>query len=200
MQSLMERPIDYTAAREAMINSQLRTSGVNAGWVLQRMRDVPRETFVPAAQRIAAYSDRAVRLDEGHFLAAPVFYGMLLQEAQPTPADRVLIVSPAADYLTTLVRPLVSEVLSQTPEEALQPGDTVGDITLLLIDGAGEQLPATLPARLAPGGRAAGGIIRNGVQRLATGRVVGSELVWQPVIEMGIPRLPEFDAPKKWQF
>ena len=43
-------------ARRAMIDSQLRTSGVNAPWVLDRMRAVPREDFLPATAQGFAYN------------------------------------------------------------------------------------------------------------------------------------------------
>ena len=66
---------DFTAARRAMIDSQLRTSGVNAPWVLARMNAVPREDFVPAAAREVAYTDRAVPLGDGRMLAAPLVHG-----------------------------------------------------------------------------------------------------------------------------
>src|SRR5690606_40643849 len=47
-----ERPAaGFEAARRAMIDSQLRTEGVNAEWVLRRMADVPRERFVPESAR-----------------------------------------------------------------------------------------------------------------------------------------------------
>lgn len=200
MQSLSEDVIDFAAARAAMINSQLRTSGVNAEWVLARMRSVPREDHVPAHARAAAYTDRAIRLDDAHSLAAPVFYGMMLQEARPLPDDRVLIVSPAPGYLAELVRPLVASVEVLSPAEAVEPGDGSGDATLLLIDGAAEQIPPALAARLTADGRAVGGIIRNGVQRLANGRPAGGALAMQPILEMGIPPLPELAAPKGWRF
>ena len=200
MQSLTQDRTDFAAARLAMINSQLRTSGVNAAWALARMRDVPRETFVPPAQSAMAYSDRAIHLNDGYSMAAPVFYGMMLQEARPVPHDRALVVSTAPAYLAELFRPLVSEVTALTPAEAFERSAVEGDVTLLLIDGAAEQVPGTVTARLAPGGRAVGGIIRDGVQRLATGRVVGGELVFQPIMEMGIPRVSEFDKPKEWRF
>jgi protein-L-isoaspartate(D-aspartate) O-methyltransferase len=50
---------DFAAARRAMIDSQLRVSGVTAGFVLARMAAVPREDFVPAAVRGQADADRA---------------------------------------------------------------------------------------------------------------------------------------------
>ena len=37
------------AARKAMLDSQLRTSGINAAYALARMGEVAREDFVPAA-------------------------------------------------------------------------------------------------------------------------------------------------------
>ena len=81
----------YTA-RRAMIDSQLRTSGVNEEYVLARMLAVPREDFLPADKASVAYIDRAVMLGEGGHLAAPLFYGKLLMEAAPAPDDRVLVV------------------------------------------------------------------------------------------------------------
>lgn len=200
MQSSTDDPLDHAAARQAMIDSQLRTSGVNANWALARMRAVPRETFVPAALHAAAYTDRAIKVRADYSLAAPVFYGMVLQEARPASHDRVLIVSPEGGYLQALVQPLVAEVRTLSPAEAIRDSSGAGEYSLLLIDGAAEQVPVSLAAHLAPDGRAVGGIILNGVQRLATGRVAGGELVFQPVLEMGIPRLAEFDKPKGWRF
>ena len=52
--------IDMTAARKAMIDSQLRTSGVNEPFVLARMAAVAREDFVPEGAKPIAYMDRAV--------------------------------------------------------------------------------------------------------------------------------------------
>src|SRR3546814_7707644 len=53
------------AARKAMIDSQLRTSGVNEDFVLARMAAVPREAFVPAEANSVAVMDRALALGEG---------------------------------------------------------------------------------------------------------------------------------------
>ena len=58
------------AARRAMIDSQLRPSGVNEPRVLAAMARIPREDFVPVAMRSAAYIDRAIALGDGRFLAA----------------------------------------------------------------------------------------------------------------------------------
>lgn len=185
-------------ARRAMIDSQLRTSGINDAWVLEAMNAIPREDFVPENARAAAYIDRAVPLGNGRFLAAPLVHGRMLAEAAPTSADTVLIVSGSAGYLAALVRPLVATV------EIRDPADTAklkkGAYSLILIDGAAEELPASIAAALAEGGRIVGGLVARGVTRLAIGRAVAGAVAWLPLTDIGIPVLPEFAAPRPWTF
>jgi len=109
MTSLNQQPVDqgFAAARKAMIDSQLRVSGVNTESVCERMAVVPRENFVPEAARGFAYMDRSIPLGDGRFLAAPLVHGKMLEEAAPTPADRALLVDGGSGYLAELLRPLV---------------------------------------------------------------------------------------------
>ncbi len=171
----MTATIDFAAARRAMLDSQLRTSGVNDPLVLERMGAVAREDFVPAAARATAYIDRAIPLDNGRRLAAPLFYGMLLAEAKPTIADRALVIESGAGYLAELLRPLVGSVEVVAPEEAVAATRRKSDFTLLAIDGAIEHLPAALVKRLADEARVVTGLAANGVTRLAVGRRSGAE-------------------------
>ncbi len=82
----------FAAARKAMVDSQLRVSGVNADFVRERMGAVAREDFVPKSAQAIAYMDRAVPLGNGRFLAAPLVQGKMLEEAVPTARDKVLLV------------------------------------------------------------------------------------------------------------
>jgi protein-L-isoaspartate(D-aspartate) O-methyltransferase len=181
-----------------MIDSQLRTSGVNDLFVLERMNAVPREDHVPESARGVAYMDRAIAFDEGGHIAAPVFYGALLREARPVAEDSVLIVDGGSGYLPALIEPLVASVKAITPESA--QGTLRGTYSLILVDGAVEVFPATLTRRLADDGRVLTGLIENGVTRLAAGRPAGGGIGWLRLAEMGIPRLAVFDAPKRWTF
>jgi protein-L-isoaspartate(D-aspartate) O-methyltransferase len=189
----------FEAARKAMIDSQLRTSGVNAEWVLRRMDAVAREQFVPEAARGFAYIDRAVSLGHGKYLAAPVVQGMILQEARPVPADRALVVDGGSGYLAELVRPLVGSLDVVAPADAVA-WRTGSDYTLLLVDGAAEALPDALVKRLADGARVVTGWVRDGVTGLAYGRKAGGEVALLPLAEIGVPVLPEFALPKGWSF
>jgi len=190
----------FAAARKAMIDSQLRVSGVNAGFVLARMAAVPREEFVPAAVRGQAYADRATPLGDGRYLAAPLVQGRMLEEARPDARDNVLLVDGGSGYLAELVRPLVGSLTVIRPEEAVAGTVADGQFTLLMIDGAIEQLPAALAARLADGARVVTGQMLRGVTRLAAGVKAAGDVVLTPLAEIGIPELPEFAAPKGWSF
>ena len=196
-----ERPeAGHRAARRAMIDSQLRTSGVNADFVLRRMGAVAREDFVPESARGFAYIDRAIALGHGRHLAAPVVQGMMLQEARPTAADRALLVDGGSGYLAALLRPLVGTLEVVTADQAVGKSRKGGDFTLLMIDGAVEQLPDALVRRLADQGRVVTGVVANGVSRLAIGRKAAGHVALLPLAELGIPALPGFAAPKEWSF
>lgn len=186
-------------ARRAMIDSQLRVSGVNEEWVLAAFARTPREDFVPTAAKGHAYIDRAIPLDGGHALPAPLVHGRMLGEAAPTAQDKVLLVSCGSDYLAALLRPLVAE-LDVVPAADAVKRKGKGGYTLLLIDGAIEQLPAGLAAELAEGGRIVTGLVEAGVTRLAAGRMIAGSAALLPLAEIGIPVLGEFAAPKRWSF
>ena len=189
---------DFAAARKAMIDSQLRTSGVNEPFVIERMSSVARENFVPESAKSTAYMDRAIRLEEGGYLPAPLFHGAMLAEASPKTDDKVLVVDGGSGYLTALVEPLVDSVKTITPAEALKAKK--GDYSLVLIDGAIEHVPANMAKVVADGGRIVTGMVERGVTRLATGRNASKALALLPLTEMGIPRMGAFDKPESWSF
>jgi len=218
-----ERHDTSLAQRKAMIDSQLRTSGVNEPWILEAMGALAREDFVPEAMRSAAYIDRAIPLGGGRMLAAPLVQGRMLAEARPTGADKALLVGDGAGYLAALLRPLVGSLDAVDPSDAAQPiaggpiaggpiaggpiaggpiagGPIAGGYSLVVIDGAIETLPQPLCDSLADDGRIVTGQVLRGVTRLAVGRKAAGKVALLPLAEIGIPPLPEFAAPKRWSF
>ncbi len=196
-----ERPgtVDFAAARRAMIDSQLRPSGVNDPAVLDAFARIAREEFVPAAARGHAYIDRAIPLGNGGALAAPLFHGRMLTEAAPVADDRVLVVSGGSGYLAALAELLSGSVTVITAADAAA-GKAKGRFSLILVDGAIEQLPDSLSARLEDAGRLVTGLVERRVTRLAIGRKAAGAVALLPLAEMGIPVLAEFAAPKRWSF
>lgn len=196
-----ERPDagNFAEARRAMIDSQLRTSGVNELFVLNAMAGVARENFVPEAARSAAYIDRAIPLGDGRFLAAPVVQGMILTEAAPKATDRALLIGDGKGYLAALLSPLVGSLDAVMPAD-LSTKSGNGGYSLVVIDGAVEELPAGIEQLLADDGRLVTGVVERGVTRLAAGRKAAGAISLLSLAEIGIPVLPEFAAPKRWSF
>lgn len=191
---------NFSAARRAMIDSQLRTSGVNEEYVLARMMAVPREDYLPEDKAGLAYIDRSVALGLDGYLASPLFYGKLLLEAAPSRDDRALVIEGGTGYLADLLRPLVSSVETVTAADA-SAGNLPNDpFTLVLFDGAIERLPQEVADCVDDGGRIVAGLVNRGVTRLASGRKIVGKVALTPVEDLGIPVLEAFNAPKTWSF
>ena len=184
--------------RRAMIDSQLRVSGVNDPAVLAAMDEVAREDFVPAERRSVAYADRAIPLGGGRVLAPALTHGQMLVEAQVSPEDKVLIVSGGSGYLEAVVRRLCPQVT--VVDAGAVKSAKGGPFSLLLVDGAVEQVPAELAKQLDDAGRMVTGLVESGVTRLATGRKIGGSVALFALAEADFAPLPEFAAPRKWSF
>ena len=192
--------MDYKTARRAMIDSQLRTSGVNEPFVLERMGTVAREDFVPESARGTAYMDRALPLGDGRFLASPVAHGRMLAEAHPRPGERVLVVENGNGYLAELVRPIVQSVDTVDAEAVATGTSKAKDYDLVLVDGAIEEASKALVKAVADNGRIVTGLMERGVSRLAVGRRSGDRLAFDTVADTNLPVLAVFNRKKEWSF
>ncbi len=190
------RTPDFAAARQAMIDSQLRPQGVTNPAVLAAMASVPREQFVPEAARALAYSDRPIDLGEGRALMPPAALGKLVTELEPRPGERVLVVGSGNGYAAKVLDSLGLDV--DEAEEHHSAGKALYDI--IRIDGAVEDIPAGLVARLAPHGRLGAAIAENGVTRLAVGHVAGGVLGLRRFADGGVPLIPGFTRPRPFTF
>src|SRR5438270_14094467 len=103
---------DYSAARAAMVDSQLRPQGVSDPAVLQAMSTVPREQFVPDQSRPLAYVDRAIAIGAGRFLAAPAVLGQLLTQMAPERGQRALVVGAGTGYSAAILMAMGLEVVA----------------------------------------------------------------------------------------
>lgn len=214
----IQQPIpDFAAAREAMLESQLRPQGVSDPAVLEAMGRVPREKFLPSDTRSVAYVDRAVPVGEGRFLPAPAVLGQLLTQMKLEPGQRVLVVGAGTGYSAAVLSAMdlqvdalecdaalaaaARELGANVIEAPLQEGHPVGaPYHQILIDGAVEHIPDALIEQLAEGGRLGGAIIDRGVTRLVIGRKAGGAFGTLSIGDAGVPPLPGFSRPKAFTF
>lgn len=104
--------IDFTLARDTMVDSQVRTWDVLDPVVLDAMKSLPRELFVPTAMRGLAYADMEIPLGDGECMMAPKVEGRLLQALDISGSDSVLEIGTGTGYLTALLATLADRVTS----------------------------------------------------------------------------------------
>ena len=178
----------FDVARRVMVASQLRPQGVTDARVLAAMGSVPRQDHVPAGSQAVAYGDRPLRLDDGSPMMPPAELGLLLTRLAPLPGERALVVGGGGGYAAALLRHIGLDVAT-----AGDPGS--GQVDVILVEGAIDQLPEGVAKRLATDGRVGAAIVEDGVTRLAIGRVVtgssGSDTVrFNSFAEAQVPVLP----------
>ncbi len=91
--------MDTLAARQQMVDQQIRAWEVLDPRVLDVFSAVPREAFVPAAYRELAFADTPIPIGFGQSMLAPVLQGRILQALGVTSSDSVLEVGTGTGYL-----------------------------------------------------------------------------------------------------
>ncbi len=215
----------FETMRAAMVDSQLRTVGVNVPAVVEALRQVPRERFVPQAWARLAYLDEDIALGDGRVVMKPMLLGRLLTEALVQPGERVLLVGAATGYAAAVLAALGATVTAVEENAALAEtvrgnlaalgveGVTVleGPLTagaptgapydLLLIEGAVDHLPQALIDQVKEGGRIAAAIVNAaGVSQLSIGRVVAGVAGFAAFADLPVPVLPGFQRVRGFSF
>lgn len=213
---------NFSEMRKAMVVSQLRTTDVSDPRVIAAMNHVPREDFVPAASRNVAYSDRGVQIGDGRALNAPLATGRLLNIAELTKDDRVLLIGAATGYTAAIVAQLAGSVVAieQSSKLATKAKANLNDLdnvqvekanhaggfagqgpySVIIVDGIVDAFPEALAEQLKPEGRLVGSIMDNGVARLAIGHKAGDTVGYQYFADCGGVVLPGFEQTKSFHF
>lgn len=214
----VQTPIpDFRAARAAMVDSQLRPQGVTDPRVLKAMGEVERERFLPPETRPLAYVDRAVRIGNGRFMAAPAMLGQLLTQMAPEPGQKALVVGAGSGYSAAVLAAMGLDVVALESDSELAALARKAKLKLVegplaegwaaaapydqvLIDGAVSFIPDAIVDQLADGGRLGTALIAGGVSRLIVGRKAGGAFGYLSIGDFGAPALPGFDRAQTFTF
>ena len=186
---------DFTAARRAMVLNQLRPQGVTNLSVLAAMGTLPREDFVPAGMRGAAYADRSLIVD-GAPMMPPAELGILLNALDPKAGEQALVVGKGGGYSAAVLESLGLTV--ERTEGSAPAGRQQYD--LVLIEGSVGQLPVWIGTVLAPGGRVGAAILDRGVARLSIGLGDKRGIGFKSLADAQVPPLPGFEARPQFTF
>lgn len=211
--------MDTATARNHMVNSQVRPNKVNDTRILEAMRQIPRERFLPPLAALLAYVDEDVPVGGGRFLLEPMVIARLVQAAAARPADRGLVVGAGTGYGSALLAACGAQVTALDDDPNLQAIARTALATLapsvalvtgplaagwkagapydfVLIEGAAEEIPPALTEQVKrEGGRiVAVRAFPGGVSHAAFGEVVavpgGAKVAWQALFDCATPVLP----------
>ncbi len=168
--------MDFAATRNNMVDGQIRPNRVSDPRVLDAMRSLPREQFVPAELAGAVYRDEDIPLGRGRYLVEPLVTARLVQLARLRPGDRALVIAAGTGYGAAIAAACGAAVVALEEDEALMaialrvltrvapavrlvdgplaaglPAEAPWDA--IILEGAVTAIPAALAGQLAMHGR-----------------------------------------------
>ena len=200
------QPSSNESRRAAMVEEQIAARGVHDERVLEAMRTVPREAFLPAEQAACAFEDRALSVGMGQTISQPYVVAIMTECLRVEPSNRVLEIGTGTGYQAALLARLAAGVFTVERLAALSAAARerltrlgyanvrfrVGDGTLgwteeapfdrIIVTAAAPRVGPALLAQLAEGGRLVLPVGESGAQRLTTIEKLGGRLVERPSI------------------
>lgn len=214
--------MDYAVARQHMVDSQIRTNKVTDERLIDAIRALPRERFVPERLRARSYLDDDVEIAPGRFLMEPMVTARLVQAADVKPTDMALVVGAATGYAAALLARLANTVVALESDAGLaqRAGAAYAELAIdnaavvegalaagcakhapydvIYLDGAVEHLPQALIDQLGEGGRMVGVLVERGVGRAMLWTKSGGSVSSRVLFDANVAPLPGFQAPPRF--
>ncbi len=105
-------PDDLQTAREQMVLRHLLHRGIRDPRVIDAMRKVPRERFIPPGERDRAYADQALPVDCNQTISQPYIVALMTEAMGLSGEQRVLEVGTGTGYQTAILAELAREVVT----------------------------------------------------------------------------------------
>ncbi|UWQ78029.1 protein-L-isoaspartate O-methyltransferase [Leisingera sp. S132] len=213
---------EFTERRRMMVDTQIRPSDVTKYPIIEAMLAVPREKFVPDAQREGAYADQNVPLGGGRVLLEPRTLAKMLDAVDLQNDELVLDVACGLGYSTAVAAQIAQmvigveededmaadaqELLSETGADnaivhtgPLAEGAAEhGAYDVILVQGGAEELPAALLDQLKDGGRVAALMMTGSLGEVKIGYKAGGRISWRFEFNASAPVLPGFAAAREF--
>jgi protein-L-isoaspartate(D-aspartate) O-methyltransferase len=169
--------MDTSGQRQRMVERHVEARGVHDPAVLDALRTVPREAFLPEHLAEFAYEDTPLPIEEGQTISQPFIVAAMAEALELGAHDRVLEIGTGTGYAAAVLGEIAEEVytierhrpLADQAERRLRELDyrnvhvLCGDGSLgwpehapfdaILVSAGGPEVPSVLVEQLAPGGR-----------------------------------------------
>ncbi len=104
--------MDQHSLRKDFIERQISGRGVRAQLVLEAMRTVPRELFVPEDQRQHAYDDSPLPIGGGQTISQPYIVAFMVEALGLTGGEKVLEIGAGSGYAAAVVSRIAGAVFT----------------------------------------------------------------------------------------
>jgi len=167
---------DFAAKREAMVERQLRSRGIEDQRILEAFLTVPREAFVGADYAHLAYGDHPLPIEAGQTISQPYIVALMIEAAGIKHGDKVLEVGSGSGYAAAVIGRIAAKVVGierqlELVEVARERLKRLGYENVTIVEGdgtrgwakeapydailaaaSGSHIPAPLVDQLKPGG------------------------------------------------
>lgn len=206
-----------------MVDTQVRPADVTKFPIIDAMLSIPREEFVPAAQREAAYMGENLELGGGRVVLEPRTLAKMLDALDVSVDELVLDVGSALGYSSAVIARMAEAVVSVEEDDALATEaqealsaagiDNVilhvgplaegapqhGPYDVIVVQGGVAQFPDALIDQLNEGGRVACIFMEGALGEARIGRKQNGSITWRMAFNAGAPVLPGFASAVEFQ-
>ena len=207
---------DFAARRRTMVDTQIRPSDVTKFPIIDAMLTVPRESFVPDAQREAAYVEGVIELGNDRCILEPRTLAKMLDALNISNDEMVLDIAPALGYSTAVAARMAQLVVGVEENETLaseaqtllteaeadnaivhvgpldQGAVEHGPYDVIMIQGGVEQVPDGLLDQLKDHGRIACLFVEGELGTVRIGRKSAGRVNWRDAFNASAPVLESF--------
>jgi len=111
--------MNYSAARNSMVENQIRPNKINDKEILNLFKTIQKESFLPENKKKYAYYDEEIKLNEKRSYLSNLHLAQLLQLASFSFMDKVLHIGASTGYVTMIISKLVNKVYAVENDEKL---------------------------------------------------------------------------------
>lgn len=211
---------DFAARRTMMVDTQVRPSDVTKYTIIEAMLSIPREAYVPANKREAAYVGEHVALGGGRVVIDARTLAKMLDALDVQPSETVLDLGCGLGYSSAVIAHMAEAVVAVEEDEAMaaeaqrilsaqgvgnaavvtgklaQGAAKSGPYDVIILQGAVEVLPDAIAAQLKEGGRVAALFMDGNLGVARVGYKIDGRITWRQVFNASAPVLPGFAAHK----